>query len=197
MTHRGVSVVSTVLFVGIILSCTIFFGVSYVLDFDSDSSFFDASNFDSQFYESDDIRSIVTFCDYTFFKKVNNENVIVGYDDFLFEIERDGYNFIEDFVGNLYFTENELDLITSNLQIRQKVYKDMGIEYVVAVIPNLQTIYAEKMPFFFNGGNERTRLVQLNEHISKNTDINLVDATSIFKRITVIYKSGHDFGKLY
>ena len=183
MTHRGVSVVCTVLFLGIILSCTIFFGVSYVLDLDSDNAFFDVNDFDSRFYENDDIRSIVTFCDYTFFKKVNNENLIVGYDDFLFEIERDGYNFIEDFVGNLSFSENELDVITSNLQLRQKVYKDMGIEYVVAVIPNLQSVYSEKMPFFFNGGSERTRLVQLSEHIASNTDIMFVDATSIFKRI--------------
>ncbi len=187
MSRKGTSVVTAVLFIGIILSCTIFFGVSYVLDSDFEGHLFDAEKFDSDFFNNEDVRSIVTFCDYTFFKRVNNKNVIVGYDNFLFEIERNGYNFIEDHMGKLRFTENELDMIAKNLSLRQKVYSDMGIEYVIAVIPNSQTVYSEKIPFFFKKESEDSRFECMKEYLDLNTDVDILDVSAILNRIKDSY----------
>lgn len=172
-----------VLFLGIILSCTVFFVVSFFLDISENDSVSQPEKFDASFYENEDVKSIVTFFDYKIFRRVNNKNIIVGHDDFLFEVEKDGYNFIDDYTGKLGFTEDELEKIAENLMFRKKVFNDSGIEYVLAVIPNSQSVYGEKLPIFLKNKGKDTRFSLLKNYLLNNTDIKPVDITDILMRI--------------
>ena len=185
--RKETCVVTTVLFLGVILSCAIFFGVSYILDASILDESIDHQSFDRSFYENEDVNRIVTFLDYRLFGTLKTKNVIVGKNNFLFEVERDGYNFINDFMGNLSFSENELDVIHKNLNLRKSVYDQMNVEYLIVVIPNSQTVYDSNMPTYVGEKSKSTRLEQLEAYLKENTDINFIDLTSLLQRIKGSY----------
>ena len=74
--RKETCVVTTVLFLGVILSCAIFFGVSYILDASILDESIDHQSFDRSFYENEDVNRIVTFLDYRLFGTLKTKNVI-------------------------------------------------------------------------------------------------------------------------
>lgn len=105
--------------------------------------------------------------EYRVFRVVNHGNVVAGKNGFLFEIKDTdtGYDFLEDYIGQSAFTEEESAGILAELCRREKYYEEKGAEYLLVVLPNAQTVYSEYMPGYLGNISKSTRLTRLNEYI--------------------------------
>lgn len=106
--------------------------------------------------------------EYRVFRVVNHENVVAGKNGFLFEIKDTdtGYDFLEDYIGQSAFTEEESAAILAELCRREKYYEEKGAEYLLVVLPNAQTVYSEYMPGYLGSISKSTRLTRLGEYIN-------------------------------
>lgn len=168
------------LFIGIILSFTAYFGITAAFD-DPDSAA-DAcwdgeqheeitlKGFSDAFYRSKELQNTIKEYEFRLFGTVANDNIISGHDDFLFEKSDStyDYNYLADCTGNYSFSEEELQQIADNIRQRQRRYALDSTYYMLVVIPNSQTIYSEKLPFYISNDRADTRLEQLSAYISQN-----------------------------
>lgn len=184
--HR-LCVVLIVIFVGILLTMTLFFGISSVFgNMPVCDSYFDGEehpdivygSFSDVLYRNPELREMIVTYDYILFGNLPDENVIIGKDGFLFESVDDttGYNYIADYIGYGQ-TDDEIRDIARGIVALQKQYRDLGVDCIVAVIPNKQTVYGEKMPDFFGNISGNTRLSILSKYARENGITGYVDAT--------------------
>lgn len=170
----------TALFVGILLSFAIFYLIHAGLGHEhstedrcldgskiSGESF--AAYFERAVYQNAGSLERIRKNQFLLFRELSYPNVIVGKDNFLFAIEdrTHGYNFLEDYLGGVSFTEEEHEKILATLQQRTATYDARGAKYVLVVIPNAQTVYSENMPAYM-GDIEKTRLSRLEEYLAQN-----------------------------
>ena len=103
-----------------------------------------------------------------FGEKEINDKVVIGDEDWLFySAESD----IDDFKGSNLFSEEELSAIADNLMTSKEWVEDRGIEFVLFIAPNKETIYGEDyLPSYYKRG-EQTRVRQLVEYLRENTDL--------------------------
>lgn len=187
--HR-LCVVLIVMFVGILLTMTIFFGISSLFgNMPVCDDYFDGEehpdivyeSFSDVLYRNPELREIIVNYDYILFGNLPDENVIIGKDDFLFESvdKTTGYNYIADYIGYSQTDgdDGEIRDIARGIVALQKQYADLGVTCVVAVIPNKQTVYGEKMPEFFGSISENTRLSRLSRYIKENGITGYADTT--------------------
>ena len=170
----------TALFVGILLSFSMFYLISAagerenaVADACLDGSVIVGDNLPARFeravYQNSGTLSRIREYQFLLFRAISDQNVIVGENDFLFEIEDSeyDYNYLEDYLGNVAFTEEEHAAILSLLTRRAESYDKRGAKYLLVVIPNAQTVYSEKMPAYL-GEPDQTRLSLLTEYLTQN-----------------------------
>ena len=180
----------TVLFVAVVLSCTAYFGITALIalpdsfvdePYREDAALPETLNaFDRCFYLDRSLRELLIANDYRIFGQVADRSVFVGRDDFLFPLtgEREsGYAYLEDYAGNLRCDEDTLDLFAKSLTKRSISYKNQGAVYLLAVIPNLQTVYPEKLPIQLSGTSGETRLEQLSAYLAEYSDAVFLDLT--------------------
>jgi len=82
---------------------------------------------------------------------------------------------IDDYRGLVELTEKQLKSMQVKLEDNQKWLNDMGIKMVVFIAPNKSSIYPEYLPDYYNKVNNRTRLDQFIEHMSKNSNVIIID----------------------
>ncbi len=170
----------TALFIGILLSFAIFYLIcaAYEHDHDMADACLDGSQiegehflarFERAVYQNKNSLSRIRDCNYLFFHSVNDPNVIVGDNDFLFEIRdtKNDYSYLEDYLGASAFEEKELAAILSLLQSRKQSYAARDCEYLLVVLPNAQSVYGENMPYYI-GSSDNTRLSRLEEYLAEN-----------------------------
>ena len=170
----------TALFIGILLSFAIFYLICTAYEHDHDMAdacldgskiegedFF--SRFDRAVYQNKQSLSRIRDCNYLLFRSINDPNVIVGDNDFLFEIHdtESDYSYLSDYLGESAFEERELAAILSLLQNRKQSYAARGCEYLLVVLPNAQTVYSENMPSYV-GTPQNTRLSLLEKYLVAN-----------------------------
>ena len=179
----------TALFIGILLSFAIFYLICSAYDHDHDmadacldGSTIEGEDFLSRFeravYQNESTLSYIRKGNYLLFHDVSDSNVIVGRDDFLFEIKNteNGYHYLEDYLGESAFEEKELAAILALLQHRQQTYAERDCEYLLVVLPNAQTVYSENMPSYL-GDIQKTRLEGLEEYLLANGFDGMLDMT--------------------
>ena len=68
-----------------------------------------SDRFERAVYQNADTLSRIREHQFLLFRAISDQNVIVGEDDFLFEIEDSeyDYNYLEDHLGNVSFTDEE------------------------------------------------------------------------------------------
>lgn len=185
--HR-LCVVLIVMFVGILLTMTIFFGISSMFgNMAVCDDYFDGAkhpdivyeSFSDVLYRNPQLREQIATYDYILFGNLPDDNVIIGKDDFLFESvdETTGYNYIADYIGYGQTDGDEIRDIARGIVALQKQYRDLGVDCIVAVIPNKQTVYGEKMPDFFGTISTNTRLAGLSKYARENGITGYVDTT--------------------
>ncbi len=170
----------TALFVGILLSFSLFFLIhaanerqNAVAETCMDGSQIQGQSLPDRFeravYQNAATISRIREHQFLLFRATSGQNVIVGEDNFLFEIEDSEYkyNYLEDYLGNTAFSEKELAAILSLLQRRADSYEQRGAKYLLVVIPNAQTVYSENMPAYL-GTPSQTRLSRLCAYLTEN-----------------------------
>ncbi len=169
---KPINVVCAALFAGIILTFTFYFGITSLTDnrsTDQDSIVKDMTfgNFCEAFYCNDELAALADNIDYLFFKSIDSKNIILGDNNFLFDAgeHENGYNYLYDYTGNAILSESELRALANILSLRQLAYENRGVEYLMVVIPNSQTVYSEYMPGYMGELSDDTRLSQLSRYL--------------------------------
>lgn len=151
-----------------------FFGVSVILGTNTDDSGSSANNnilfssFSDAFYDSEGLKDTISRFEYLIFGSLGSRDIIVGDDDFLFDAGEYGrhYSYLEDYVGADSFSEVELEALANIINLRRVAYQNQGVDYLLAVIPNAQTVYSDYMPSYLGGIGE-TRLDQLSTYVEE------------------------------
>jgi len=155
------------------------------------------SEYNEAYYKNTTLQEIITRYDYGLFGKVEDKNVLVGKENFLFEVirESNNYNYLRDYLGEYAYEEGSLDSIYNFLKLRQTAYRNQGAEYIVAVIPNAQTVYSDHMPSYVQNEAGETRLEQLSRYLRGKDDItliNLTDALLAARSAGLLYNNTED-----
>lgn len=151
--------------------------------------------FERAVYQSRDSLSFIRRNRYRLLGTAGHENVIAGDDGFLFEIEDAtlGYNYLEDYLGQLSFSEEETLAIFETLKAREAALAEQDIKYLLVVLPNAQTVYSENMPSYLGDVNDReTRLDRLEADLLASgftSFINLTDVLMEYKGEGPLYNN--------
>lgn len=130
--------------------------------------------------------------DYHLFRQSSNDEVVIGKHDWLF------YNTgaIEQALGTWQYTEEDLQLIASNMEITRKVLESQGIEFVLFIAPNKPAVYKEYLPDHYHVANEMTPTEQLVSYLRTNTNVRviypkdeLISAKDTFSDINLFFKT--------
>lgn len=203
---RALGVIIIVLFVGILLSFLLNFGISAFLETnDLVDSYFDGeehdnivlSKFADAFYLSNPIRKTITKVDYYLFGRIPTNEVLLGDDKFLFPTydKANNYNYVADYYGELEPEAAKLTLYYQGLRNITEAYEKLGVSCYFAVIPNAQTVYSEKMPEFMGEPSEYTRLRTVSEYFGKrgvNNYLDLSDHLISSKKYGELYNNTED-----
>lgn len=185
---RAFGIITIVLFVGILLSFLVNFGVSAYLGTEElVDSYFDGeehpniflSDFSNTFYLSKELQSSVIKIDYGLFGSLPTSEVILGTDEFLFPTYDDesGYSYVADYLGEYKPTGTELDIYYNGIKELTKEYQKLNTEIYFIIIPNSQTVYSDKTPDFMGNISNDTRLKSITRYFDKRGVSNYLDLT--------------------
>ncbi len=107
-----------------------------------------------------------------------NEIVIEGSDGWLFFDsfkKSSADNSVGDFLGAVYFTPEQKDLMAKNLAHTQEYFKEQSAKYFLFLAPNKENIYSENMPLRLKKArvSEVSRMDDAATYIKNNTNVNL------------------------
>lgn len=113
--------------------------------------------------------SISSKLDYFLFQKSTNKNVILG---------EEGWFFLKDTLAdyqkdNLY-TKEELEVILKDVLTTKSYFEEKGIEFVLFIAPNKNTIYGEYMPQSIDVSEGISRTEQAVEYLREKADITII-----------------------
>lgn len=182
-------------FIGILLSFAVIYLTSTLIDTDSaaaptcyDGTVISGNDFGSDFrravYQDKATLSFIREYQYKLFGIVDQSSVTMGSQSFLFELydAEHRYNYLDDYTGNLSFTDRELEQILAVLEQRQQLCNDHNARYVLVVIPNSQTVYNECMPSYLGQISETTRLTGLKDYLHESGFSGVLDLTPFLLR---------------
>jgi len=139
--------------------------------------------FDAFFNDTFGFRNFLIYC-YNYIKinwtkasKVSK--VVIGKDQWLFMAGDDAIN---DYRCTKPFSEKELENIADTLTERNEWLKNIGIKFLIVVVPNKHSIYPEKLPFNIKKVRDESRFDQIKKYLQANTDINFLDLTPALKK---------------
>ncbi|MBO5702165.1 MAG: hypothetical protein J6S71_06970 [Clostridia bacterium] len=185
---RAFGIITIVLFIGILLSFLVNFGVSAYLGTEElVDSYFDGENhpniflsaFSDTFYLSKEVQNNVIMIDYYLFGRLPTSDVILGEDEFLFPAfdSKSEYSYAADYLGEYKPKGSELDSYYNGINELTKAYRKYGAEVFFIVIPNSQTVYSEKMPEYMGEISNDTRLKSTTRYLDKRGITNYLDLT--------------------
>ena len=172
---KPINVVCAALFAGIILTFSFFFGISAMTDntvasetvtVADDMTF---SGFGESYYCNDDLQMLIGNIEYWLFGSIDSPDIILGENGFLFDAgtEDNGYNYLRDYIGDAPLSGTELKALKSIIDLRKNAYESRGIDYLLVVVPNAQTVYSDYMPDYMGELSENTRLSVLTKYLEQ------------------------------
>lgn len=162
---RSIDFLATVLLIGVVLSFSLYIGLGSAWN---GSGVTAVQNWNAAFYQDGAIGYFVKYCDYRLFRHVDDETILVGREDWLFETEAEnGYPYLLDYVGGCPYSETELETICRALLAKQQAYRAMGTEYILVVVPNAMTVCQTYLPEYLGTQSESTRLRVLSRYLSE------------------------------
>ena len=172
---KPINVVCAALFAGIILTFSFYFGISAMIgdfgqsDVETVADEMTFSTFSRAYYCDDALDEMIDNIKYILFDHIDSDDIILGDNNFLFDAgtEDNGYNYLRDYIGNLKLSQSELEAIESIISLRKTVYEARGVDYLLVVIPNSQTVYSNYMPSYMGDLSSNTRLAQLTAYLEE------------------------------
>ena len=203
---RAVDLLYGVFFIGILLSFAIYVSVTMLLGAQTTVGNryltqhdyrMPMTSYNEAYYKNKTLQELIIRYDYSLLGKVEEKNILVGQENFLFEVvrEQNNYNYLRDYLGEYSYEAESLESIYNFLKLRQTAYRNQGAEYIVAVIPNSMTVYQENLPTYFQREEGQSRLEQLTEYLKSKDDITLInlrDALLAAKSAGVLYNNTED-----
>lgn len=188
MPSNGTALVFVVLFVCVFLLGAVYFGISSVMDYsDLCDDYYDGESYDlggiykldDVFYRNELTREYIARYEYLLFGRIDDEEIIVGRDSFLFCVSDPKYNYdyVRDYIGELA-QDAETEALAAAIKQRRDAFASVGAEYLLAVIPNSQVIYSDKMPGYFGTISDNTRLAKLSSYMKNSGSDCYLDLTS-------------------
>ncbi len=198
---RALGVIIIVLFIGILLSFLVNFGVSaYLGSEELVNSYYDGeehanivfSDFADTFYLSETIRHNIVRVDYYLFRRLPTDSALLGRNDFLFPTydEKSDYNYVADYLGEIDLSTEEINCYYTSVREITAAYKELGAKCYFVIIPNSQTVYPERMPGYMGNISEETRLKSVSTYLTQHGVTNFLDLTDSLMR-------AKDQGELY
>lgn len=108
---------------------------------------------------------------YTLFDTAENDKCLLGKEEWLFF---KGDNTIEDYQGTLKYSDEQLMSIVEQIMRVDEYYKTKGIEFVLFIAPNKESIYGEYLPDKYVQFNDNTRANQLYDYLVNNTSVQVI-----------------------
>ncbi len=193
---RSVNVICATFFVGIVLTFTLFFGITAMTsraqpETDDSTANMTFRRFSEVFYNNEKLSGLNDSIEYLLFGSIGSDDIILGDDGFLFDAGSNstGYNYVRDYVGAINLSQSELEVFSNVLRLRQLAYKNRGVDYMLVVIPNAQTVYSDKMPAYMGDISEKTMLRQLSAYLAAEGCDYFYDATDLLT-------TAKDYGRL-
>lgn len=177
---KAIDFLTVTLFFGVLLSFTIYLGLGAMLDTeDEDVLGGNLVSVNQSFFEDSILGEFVKFCDYKIFKHIDDTEMIIGKDEWLFEAVDSscGYERLLDYVGGCPLSEEELSRIESVMIQRAAAYQEKGINYLMVVIPDSITVCSDKVPSYLGRQSENTRLGCLARYLSAQAAYSFVNPT--------------------
>lgn len=112
--------------------------------------------------------------DYYLFHQSSSDQVLIGKDGWLFYCNSEDGNPVEQSLGYRSFSDEQLRKIADTLMDSKRVLESRGIEFVLFIAPNKETIYEEKLPDYYERKKAETNTDQLIEYLRENTDLRIV-----------------------
>ena len=141
------------------------------LTLDSYSTF--SRDFNSYFNDNLQFRKqLVTLdsaVDYYIFDRSANKEVIKGKAGWLFYTDT-----LADYQRNNLYTEEELQSILDDVLLTKEYFDEKGIEFVIFIGPNKNTIYGEYMPSYIETYGDISRVQQMVDYLKQNTDVKII-----------------------
>ena len=173
-----------VLFFGVLLSLTVYIGIGAFIDSREEHEKSESELFARAYYEDKNLNYFIRYVDYKIFRHTDAKNVLIGKDGWIFETFKDEnrYNYLLDHIGGASFSPEELERVKTNIENEREYYEGLGIDYIVAVIPNSMTVCEDKLPRFLGARSENTRLSLLSGYLSDNKEY--IDTTECLKELS-------------
>lgn len=103
-------------------------------------------------------------------------DILIGKEGWLYYVAKSQGNSLEDYKGLVSVDRRILELIRENLEQRTRTLKSQGIQFVVIVAPDKQTIYPEYLPESTKRPRRYpTRLDQIVEYLKKHSTVQILD----------------------
>ena len=112
--------------------------------------------------------------DYFGFDKSSNSKVIIGKDNWLFYDNDEDGKTIPNYLGQVMYTDAELQAIANNCINIRDTLKEQNIEFVLFIAPNKERVMSEYMPDRYGKPNKNYATLQLVNYLRENTDIRVV-----------------------
>ena len=119
--------------------------------------------------------------------RVDNENVIMGKDNWLFyKVE----NSIDDYRGTVSISDEEIDKIIETAQRAQDFFDEHNIKLVFAFMPNKEEIESQYLP-------DRIRVVNENSRLDKIVEVMQDEGFDVVYPYSVLKDAAHDTYRKY
>lgn len=130
---------------------------------------------------------------YFLFRQQDINGVAIGRDGWLFYCSEEAGNPVNQSLGCWHFTGEELKTMAESMQKTKDTLAKHGIEFVLFIPPNKETIYMEKLPSYYEQQDEYTATDQLADYLHEHTDVTVVYP----KAELLAYKEEHPNTQLY
>ncbi len=125
--------------------------------------------FDDNLQFRNELVLLNSLVDYYIFDQSANKDVIKGEDGWLFYSET-----LSDYQCTNLYTEEELEAIKNDVLATQDFLENKGIEFVIFIGPNKNSIYGEYMPSYIEIYSEQSRVKQMVDYLQQNTDVQII-----------------------
>lgn len=130
---------------------------------------------------------------YFLFSQQDINGVAIGRDGWLFYCSEEAGNPVNQSLGCWHFSEDELKTMAESMQKTKDTLAKRGMEFVLFIPPNKETIYMEKLPSYYEQQDEYTATDQLVDYLEEHTDVTVVYP----KEELLEYKENHPDRQLY
>lgn len=107
-------------------------------------------------------------------KSSSNPKILLGEDNWLFYVNPNHGNSLEDYRKNDPFTPNELNIWKTSLEAKYRFLKQKNIPYIFVIAPDKHSIYGEYIPSRINQVGKQTRFEQLLAYM-RDSEVPIID----------------------